>query len=117
VDAAREGTFVAIRAWIGVQSAHWPDIKPYISVVEEASAVDPEMRELREAWFGEVVDDISTGLAAAGRFDDETRRYRGYLAMELLNSANLRWIRHPWPLDDGPELDILAVAWTSLLGD
>ena len=117
VDAAREGSLPAIRAWIGAQAAHWPDIRPYISVVEEASAVDPEMRELRDAWFGEVIDDIVTGLAAAGRFDESTRQYRGYLAMELLNSANLQWIRHPWSLDDGPELDILALAWTSLLGD
>ena len=40
VVAAREGSFVAIRAWIGVQSQRWPDIRPYISVVEEAAAVD-----------------------------------------------------------------------------
>lgn len=100
-----------------VQAYHWPDIRPHITVVEEASAVDPDMRELREAWFGEVIDDITTGLAAAGRFDEATRKYRGYLAMELLNSANLRWIEHPWPLETGPELDILAVAWTSLLGE
>lgn len=117
VDAAREGSFVAIRSWIGAQAAHWPDIRPYITVVEESAAVDPEMRELRDAWFGEVIDDITTGLADAGRFDAATRRYRGHLAMELLNSANLRWIRQPWPLESGPELDILAVAWTSLLGD
>ncbi|CAH0146161.1 MULTISPECIES: TetR family transcriptional regulator [unclassified Microbacterium] len=117
VDATHEGSFVAIRAWIGAQATRWPEIKPYITVVEEASAVDPEMRELREAWFGEVIDDIAAGLTAAGRFDEATRRYRGYLAMELLNSANLRWIRHPWSLDEGPELDILAVAWTSLLGE
>lgn len=117
VDAAREGTFAAIRAWIGVQAARWPDIKPYITVVEEAAAVDPEMRELREAWFDEVIDDITAGLAAAGRFDEATRRYRGYLAMELLNSANLRWIRHPWSLEHADELDILAMAWTSLIGE
>ncbi|MCE7483700.1 TetR family transcriptional regulator [Microbacterium profundi] len=117
VDAAREGSFDAIRARIGAQAERWPDIRPYITVVEEASAVAPEMRDLREAWFGEVIDDITTGLAAAGRFDEATRRYRGHLAVELLNSANLRWIQHPWSLDDGPELDILAVAWTSLLGD
>lgn len=117
VDAARAGSFEAIRSWIGVQAARWPDIKPYIAVVEEASAVDPEMRELRDAWFGEVIDDITTGLADAWRFDARTRRFRGYLAMELLSSANLRWIHHPWSLEDGAELDILAVAWTSLLGD
>ncbi|AMB59523.1 TetR/AcrR family transcriptional regulator [Microterricola viridarii] len=116
VDAAREGSFPAIRAWIGEQAERWADIRPYITVVEEASAVDPEMRELRDAWFGEVIDDIATGLAEADRFDEDTRRYRGYLAMELLNSANLRWIRHPWVLESGPELDILAVAWASLLG-
>lgn len=117
VDAAREGTFIAIRAWIAAQATRWPEIKPYISVVEEASAVDAEMRELRDAWFDEVIDDITAGLSAAHRFDSETRRYRGTLAMELLNSANLHWISHPFPLEGAPQLDILAVAWTSLLGD
>lgn len=117
VDAAREGSFDAIRTWIGAQAARWPNIKPYITVVEEASAVDVEMRQLRDDWFGEVIDDIAAGLAEAGRFDEDTRRYRGYLAMELLNSANLRWIRKPWPLDTGPELDILTTAWTTLLGE
>ncbi|QAY59775.1 TetR/AcrR family transcriptional regulator [Microbacterium protaetiae] len=117
VEATRLGTFAAIRGWIGAQSTRWPAIRPYIIVVAEASAVDPEIRELNEAWFGEVIDDITEGLAQAGRFDPDTRRFRGYLAMELLNSANLRWIRHPWPLETGTELDILAGAWTHLLGE
>ncbi|MCX6502462.1 MAG: TetR/AcrR family transcriptional regulator [Microbacterium sp.] len=117
VEAARIGTFDVIRDWIGVQSSRWPEIAPYITVITEAAAVDPEMREINEAWFTEVIDDIVEGLTQAGRFDPETRRFRGYLAMELLDGTTLRWIRHPFELDAGPELDILAQAWTDLLGD
>ncbi|WP_460774522.1 TetR/AcrR family transcriptional regulator [Microbacterium sp. GXF7504] len=116
VDAVRIGTFAAIRPWLGAQAERWPQIKPYILVSTEAAAVDPEMRELTVAWFDEVIADIVDGMARAGRHPEDQRAYRGYLAVELLNSANLRWIREGWDFQTGPELDILAHAWVHLLG-
>ncbi|MCC2031248.1 TetR/AcrR family transcriptional regulator [Microbacterium allomyrinae] len=117
VDAVAVGTRDAIRPWLMAQVARWPAIRPYIIVVSEAGAVDPEIRELNDAWFGEVIADVTEGMTRAGRFDPETRHFRGYLAMELLHSTNLKWIRTPWPLDDSPELEVLVSAWTHLLGE
>jgi len=116
VDAVRIGTFEAIRPWLGAQAERWPLIKPYILVSAEASAVDPEIRELTVGWFDEVIADIVDGLSQADRHPADERAYRGYLAVEMLNSANLKWIREGWDLRTGPQLDILARAWVHLLG-
>lgn len=116
VEAVRIGTGDAIRPWILAQAARWPDIQPYITVLSEASAVDAEIRELNDHWFGEVIDDITEGLNQADRFAPASRRFRGHLAMDLLHGANLRWIAAPWPIEGAPEFDILASAWVSLIG-
>ncbi|MCX6501787.1 MAG: helix-turn-helix domain containing protein [Microbacterium sp.] len=116
VDAVRIGTFEAIRPWLGAQAERWPLIKPYIVVSMEASAIDSEMRDLTLAWFDEVIGDMVDGMAQAHRFSPEDRAFRGYLAMELLNSTNLRWIREGWDFRSGIQLDTLALAWVNLLG-
>lgn len=116
VDAVRIGTYDAIRPWLGAMAERWPAIKPYILVSTEASAVDPEIREMTVGWFDEVVADMVDGMSQAGRHSPDERTFRGYLAVEMLNSANLRWIREGFDFRTGPELDILAHAWVHLLG-
>lgn len=116
VDAAREGTFEAIRSWLGAQAERWPLIKPYIIVATEASAVDPEIRDLTTGWFAEVIADMVEGMTAAGRFSLEDRQFRGFLAMELLDRTNLMWIREGWDFRTGSQLDTLAGTWVHLLG-
>ena len=82
-----------------------------------AAAVDPEIRELVDAWSEEVVSDIQDGLDLADRFDPATRHFRGVLAFEMLDRANQHWIRHEWDIDTDPALEVLAEAWVKLLGE
>lgn len=117
VEAVRVGTYDALRGWLVAQAVRWPRIRDHITVVFEASVVDPEIRELRDAWYDEVVGDLSDGMALAGRHDPATYRFRGYMAHEALTSANLRWNRAPWDLADASEFDVLADVWVALLGD
>jgi hypothetical protein len=37
--------------------------------------------------------------------------------VEALNRTALRWMRSPWDLDTGPELDVLTETWVALLGE
>lgn len=117
VDVVHAGTAEAIGAWLREQSARWPVIRPYILAADVASAIEPEIRELKDEWSEEVVGDIKDGLDLADRFDPATRHFRGVLAFEMLDRTNLHWIRHEWDLDTDPALDVLAEAWVKLLGE
>jgi len=117
VEAVRIGTADAIRPWLATQASRWPVIKPYILVASQAAAADPEIRELYAAWFEEVIGDMVLGMSLADRHDPESRHFRGFLAMEALDRTALHWMREPWDLDAGPELDILTDTWVTLLGE
>jgi AcrR family transcriptional regulator len=116
VDVVRDGTPQAIGAWLREQAARWPVIRPYIVSAHVAAAVEPEIRELVDAWSEEVVGDICEGLDAADRFTPESRHFRGVLAFEMLDRTNQHWIRHQWSIDDDPAMDVLVEAWAELLG-
>jgi AcrR family transcriptional regulator len=116
VDVVHAGTAEAIGGWLREQSARWPVIRPYILAADVASAIEPEIRELKDEWSEEVVGDIKDGLDLADRFDPESRHFRGVLAFEMLDRTNLHWIRHGWDLDTDPALDVLAETWVKLLG-
>jgi len=117
VEAVRIGTADALKPWLAAQAARWPTMKPYILVATQAAAADPEIRELYAAWFEEVIGDMVLGMTLADRHDPATRHFRGYLAMETLDRTALHWMREPWDLDSGPELDLLTETWVTLLGE
>jgi hypothetical protein len=39
------------------------------------------------------------------------------LAFEMLDRANMNWIRHQWDIDTDPAFDVLIEAWVKLLGE
>jgi AcrR family transcriptional regulator len=117
VEAVQIGTADALKPWLAAQAARWPTMKPYILVATQAAAADPEIRELYAAWFEEVIGDMVLGMTLADRHDPATRHFRGYLAMETLDRTALHWMREPWDLDSGPELDLLTETWVTLLGE
>lgn len=116
VDAVRAGTSAAIGAWLRRQAQNWPVIKPYIITATEASAIDPEIRSLVDAWFNEVIADIQEGLDLAERFEPASRSFRGELAMAQLDHTALHWMRSGWDLDRDPALEVLTTSWVCLLG-
>lgn len=117
VEAVRDGGHEAIYGWLVAQASRWPEIGRYLAVVSEAAAVDPEINELKARWWSDVIADIVEGLDAADRFRPESRLFRGYMALECLNSACSAWIRDPWPLTaEAPQFAVLADAWMPLVG-
>lgn len=117
IEVVRDGSAEAIGAWLRAQTVRWPAIRPYIVAAHVASAVEPEIRELVDAWAEEVANDIQDGLDAADRFDPATRHFRGVLAFEMLDRTNHHWIRHQWDIDTAPGLTVLIEAWVDLLGE
>jgi AcrR family transcriptional regulator len=116
VEAVQLGTREAIEAWLRAQAARWPVIKPYILAATEASAIDPEIRLLMNEWFDETISDIVEGLTRADRYEPETRRFRGELAIAQLDHTALHWMREAWDLDGDRALAVLAESWAKLLG-
>lgn len=116
VEAVRIGTTETIGTWLRAQASRWPAIKPYILTAAEASAIDPEIRTLIEAWFDEVIADIQEGLELADRCPPETRYFRGELAVAQLDHTAKHWMRSGWDLDEDPALVVLTESWMSLVG-
>lgn len=116
VEAVERGTVDAIAPWLRAQAARWPDMAPYMLSATEAAASDPQIRELVDAWFDSVIADIAEGLERADRFEPDTRRFRGRLAIAQLDHTALHWMRAPWDLESDPALDVLAESWVGLLG-
>ncbi|MGC5075486.1 TetR/AcrR family transcriptional regulator [Agrococcus sp. DT81.2] len=117
VDVVRGGDAASIGNWLRQQATRWPVIRPYIVAAHVAAAMEPEIRELVDAWSEEVVGDIQDGLDLAERFEPASRHFRGVLAFEMLDRANQHWIRHQWDIDTDPALDVLIEAWVKLLGE
>lgn len=117
IEVVRVGSAEAIGEWLRKQAARWEAIRPYISASFVAAAVEPEIRELVDAWAEEVASDIQDGLDAADRFEPSTRHFRGVLAFEMLDRTNHHWIRHRWDIDTAPGLEVLIEAWVDLLGE
>lgn len=116
VEAVRTGSRELLGSWLRDQSTRWPAIRPYILAATEASAVDPEIRELFHEWIEEVVADVREGLDAADRYAPDTRHFRGELAFASLDQTAISWMRGTLDLDAEPALDVLAELWWKLLG-
>ncbi|WP_189710409.1 TetR/AcrR family transcriptional regulator [Streptomyces phaeofaciens] len=117
VTVVRAGQRDGFGIWLTAVSRQWPRIRPYVLAAHEAAAVDPEVRELVEGWFDGVVHDIEAGLDQAGRFDPDSRRTRGFLALAQLDQLGRHWMRHGWRTDPATALGVLTDSWTQLLGD
>ncbi|WP_322053024.1 TetR/AcrR family transcriptional regulator [Paraburkholderia bannensis] len=116
VAAVHEGSREKLGSWLREQAARWPLIKPYLLAVNEAAAVDAEIRSLMRSWIEEVVADICEGLDAANRYEPGTRHFRGELAYVALDQTALAWMRGELDLTAEPALEVLAEMWWKMLG-
>ena len=117
VDVVREGELPGILAWLESRAALWPVFRPYLDVIDEAAAVDREVRELAEEWHEEVISDIVRGMQLAGRFSEETRHIRGTLAFTQLDYVATLWTRRKLEPNREHALEVLADSWYHLLCD
>ncbi|MFE0454825.1 TetR/AcrR family transcriptional regulator [Streptomyces sp. NPDC058914] len=113
----REGRRDGFEAWLRDSSRQWPRLRPYVLAAHEAAVVEPELRDLVDHWFDAVVADIVIGLEQAGRFDPDSRRLRGFLALTQLDQLSRRWMRHGWETEPVTALGLLADSWAHLLGE
>ena len=81
----------------------------------EAAAVDPDIRVVVDAWFGEAIGDVQEGLELAGRFSPETRRLRATMAMTHLDYVERTWTPGHVDADLESTLEVLATSWVALL--
>jgi hypothetical protein len=116
VEAVHEGSREKLGGWLREQAVRWPLIKPYLLAVNEAAAVDAEMRSLMRGWIEEVVADICEGLDAANRYEPGTRHFRGELAYVALDQTALSWMRGDLDLTSEPALEVLTELWWKMLG-
>lgn len=117
VEVVRAGELSGILAWLESRAALWPVFRPYLDVLDEAAAVDREVRELVDGWHEEVISDIVRGLQLAGRFPEETRHIRGTLAFTQLDYVATLWTRRKLEPNREHALDVLAESWYHLLCD
>jgi AcrR family transcriptional regulator len=117
VDVVRAGELQGILAWLESRAALWPVFRPYLDVLDEAAAVDREMRTMVEEWHEEVISDLVKGMALAGRFPAETRHIRGTLAFTSLDYVATLWTRRKLEPNREHALEILADSWYHLLCD
>ncbi|MDZ4091141.1 MAG: helix-turn-helix domain-containing protein [Arthrobacter sp.] len=117
VDAVRGGKLEGILAWLESRAALWPVFRPYLDVLDEAAAVDPEVRALVRGWHEEVISDIVRGMELAGRFSQETHHIRGTLAFTQLDYVATLWTRRKLEPNRDHALEVLADSWYHLLCD
>ncbi|MFK0006607.1 TetR/AcrR family transcriptional regulator [Paenarthrobacter sp. NPDC090520] len=115
VDVVKAGELDGIREWLESRAALWPVFRPYLDVLDEAAAVDRDVRELVDGWHEEVISDIVRGLEQAGRFNPETHHIRGTLAFTQLDYVATLWTRRKLEPNREHALEVLADAWHHLL--
>ena len=117
VEVVREGQLAGILAWLESRAELWPAFRPYLDVLDEAAAVDRDVRAILRGWHEEVVSDIVRGMELAGRFSPETRHIRGTLAFTQLNYVSTLWTHRSLEPNREHALEVLADSWHHLLGD
>ncbi|MEI7055260.1 TetR/AcrR family transcriptional regulator [Nocardioides sp. CCNWLW239] len=116
-DAVAAGTHDRLGAWIRQAMAGWPAVRPIVTVARAAQAVDPELTHIVDAWTDETIDDISTGLDKADRFEADSRRPRGALAAGQLDYLFQRWSDGFWGVEQDRMCELITESWVKLLGD
>lgn len=117
VAVVRDGEFAGILAWLESRAVLWPVFRPYLDVLDEAAAVDPEVRAMVEGWHEEVISDMVRGMQLAGRFAAETHHIRGTLAFTQLDYVATLWTRRKLEPNREHALEVLADSWYHLLCD
>ncbi|BCW81431.1 MULTISPECIES: TetR/AcrR family transcriptional regulator [Micrococcaceae] len=117
VQVVRDGKLAGILSWLESRAALWPVFRPYLDVLDEAAAVDPEVRTMVERWHEEVITDMVRGMQLAGRFAAETRHIRGTLAFTQLDYVATLWTRRKMEPNREHALEVLADSWYHLLCD
>ncbi|WP_442542406.1 TetR/AcrR family transcriptional regulator [Arthrobacter sp. KN11-1C] len=117
VDVVREGKLPGILGWLESRAALWPVFRPYLDVLDEAAAVDRDVRTLVDGWHEEVISDIVRGMQLAGRFPEETHHIRGTLAFTQLDYVATLWTRRKLEPNRDHALEVLADSWYHLLCD
>lgn len=115
VNVVAEGDPAKIAEWLRETSKSWDAIHPYTKAAFEAAAVDPDIRVVVDAWFGEAIGDVQEGLELAGRFSPETRRLRAAMAMTHLDYVERTWTPGHMDADLESTLEVLAASWVALL--
>lgn len=116
VAVVEDGSRQRIRAWLAASARRWDTIRPYTTTAFEAAAVDPEIRELFDAWLDEAVGDVEDGLTRAKRFPAGTRRFRSVLAITELDHVARNWTPGQWGVEAETMLDVLADSWAGSIG-
>ncbi|MGN7201299.1 TetR/AcrR family transcriptional regulator [Arthrobacter sp. SAFR-044] len=117
VQVVQDGKLAGILSWLESRAALWPVFRPYLDVLDEAAAVDPEVRSMVERWHEEVITDMVRGMQLAGRFAGETRHIRGTLAFTQLDYVATLWTRRKMEPNREHALEVLADSWYHLLCD
>lgn len=117
VQVVRDGKLAGILSWLESRAALWPVFRPYLDVLDEAAAVDPEVRTMVEGWHEEVISDMVRGMELAGRFAGETHHIRGTLAFTQLDYVATLWTRRKVEPNREHALEVLADSWYHLLCD
>lgn len=117
VEVVREGRLPGILAWLESRAELWPAFRPYLDVLDEAAAVDRDVRAILLGWHEEVVADIVRGMQLAGRFSPETQHIRGTLAFTQLNYVSTLWTHRKLEPNREHALEVLADSWHHLLCD
>jgi AcrR family transcriptional regulator len=117
VDVVRAGELPGILAWLESRAVLWPVFRPYLDVLDEAAAVDRDVRALVRGWHEEVIADIVRGMQQAGRFAEETHHIRGTLAFTQLDYVATLWTRRKLEPHREHALEVLADSWYHLLCD
>jgi AcrR family transcriptional regulator len=117
VEVVRIGELSGVLAWLESRAALWPVFRPYLDVLDEAAAVDREVRAMVEEWHEEVISDLVRGMRLAGRFSEETHHIRGTLAFTSLDYVATLWTRRKLEPNREHALEILADSWFHLLCD
>ncbi|MEO8282601.1 MAG: hypothetical protein ABI568_04225 [Pseudarthrobacter sp.] len=111
------GELSGILAWLESPAALWPVFRPYLDVLDEAAAVDREVRAMLEGWHEEVISTSFRGMQLAGRFSEETHHIRGTLAFTSLDYVATLWTRRKFEPNREHALEVLADSWYHLLCD
>ncbi|MFJ9387596.1 TetR/AcrR family transcriptional regulator [Nocardioides sp. NPDC101246] len=116
-DAVAAGTSEQLGAWIRQAMARWPEVRPIVTIARAAQAVDPDLTRIVDAWTDETIEDVSTGLDKADRFDADSRRMRGALAVSQLDYLFQRWADGFWGVEHDRMCELITESWVMLLGD
>ncbi|NYI80050.1 TetR/AcrR family transcriptional regulator [Nocardioides panzhihuensis] len=116
-DAVAAGTREQLGAWIRQAVAQWPRARPIVTIARAAQAVDPDLTHFVDAWTDETIEDVSAGLDKAGRFDADSRRLRGALAVGQLDYLFQRWADGFWGVEQDRMCELVTESWFMLLGD